>query len=152
MASEQQVKEYLAYWLQLGKRIIIQNGEVICGPIHVLQGHRYSPEFEKCWAKVMALEGRDCYIEGTTVTLQELLSSGWDIHACARCQIPVGSPLVFCDQNPCPCSDLMHWPNDEAPVPHLPVNNQPHFANLRNRLQRSEDDVFNAHAVNPEPH
>lgn len=141
MASQQQVKEYLAYWLQLGKRVVVCNGEKIYGSVPVLQGHTYSPIFEDCWAQILAVDGRDCYIEGTTVTVHELMSSAWDISDCSRCSIPVGNPVIFCDQHPCPCSDLMHWPNDEAPRPHLPINSKPHLNNLKDRLHQHEDDM-----------
>ena len=47
MASEQQVKRYICYWFQLGKRIIMNNGALTLLPQRVIEGERYSQEFEK---------------------------------------------------------------------------------------------------------
>jgi hypothetical protein len=51
MASENQVKKYIAYWFQLGKKVLIRNGSEALLPKSVIVGDLYSPEFEDCWQK-----------------------------------------------------------------------------------------------------
>ncbi len=74
MASEQQVKQYLAYWFQLGKRLLIRGGEEALLPVPVIQGDRYSQAFEDCWKKISAPNAGDCHLEGTGQTIAELLT------------------------------------------------------------------------------
>lgn len=136
MASEQNVRKYLAYWFQLGKKIWIQNGKTAILPQTVIYGDRYSNEFEDCWQHIIAADSGDCYLDGTSETIDQLLSDRWDIVSCARCNMPVpmaalGSP-VNCQM--CPCSDLESWPNNEAPAPRMPVNNQRQLQLIRDRL------------------
>ena len=138
MASQEQVREYLAYWFQLGKGIIIDNDQSVHRPQPVLQGDRLSPEFEDCWAQIMAHGGSNCYLESTSITLDQLLTSSWEIDECPRCDLPVAIPAIPYRIEPCPCSDLMHWPNFEVPYPHLPVNTQAHLTTLSERLQAKE--------------
>ncbi|MEL6440449.1 MAG: hypothetical protein AAFQ80_14470 [Cyanobacteria bacterium J06621_8] len=135
MASVAEVKSYLAHWFQLGKKLVWRNGVAEIIPEKVLQGSHYAPEFEACWAKVMSIEGRDCYLVNEDVTIQELLSDEWVIEQCARCKMPV--PLVevgstFLD---CTCSDLDNWPNFELPKPHAPVNTQARLVRICQHLQ-----------------
>ncbi|HEY9659576.1 MAG TPA: hypothetical protein V6C65_14045, partial [Allocoleopsis sp.] len=85
MASSDQVRRYLAYWFQLGKPVVIKNGETQILPQPVIQGDRYSPEFEACWQRIAAQDGRNCYLEGTAQTIEELLTPMWEIDPCARC-------------------------------------------------------------------
>ncbi|MEO0455683.1 MAG: hypothetical protein AAF152_03755 [Cyanobacteria bacterium P01_A01_bin.114] len=138
MASQKQVREYLAYWFQLGKHVIVQKGQVARRPDPVLQGDRFSAEFEDCWSQIMESMGRDCYVEGTSVTLDQLLTEEWEIDACPRCELPVATPAVAYNVEPCTCSDLAHWPNFEAPYPHLPVNSKDRLTSLHARLKTKE--------------
>ncbi|MGB5594699.1 MAG: hypothetical protein WBM62_11790, partial [Crocosphaera sp.] len=78
MASQEQVKKYLAHWFQLGKGVIFpKRQETIC-PQVIFKGHNYSAEFEQCWQKIL-LTDADCYLEGTEQTIQQLLSPAWEI-------------------------------------------------------------------------
>ncbi|NEP15604.1 MAG: hypothetical protein F6J97_01730 [Leptolyngbya sp. SIO4C1] len=138
MASQENVREYLAYWFQLGKRVIVRNGQSACRPQPVLEGNRFSREFENCWAQIMINDGRDCYLEGTSVTLDRLLTSEWDIDECPRCELPIAVPTAAYNIEPCPCSDLLHWPNFEVPHPHLPINTQQKLNALNQRLRSKE--------------
>jgi hypothetical protein len=65
MASEQQVKRYLAYWFQLGKKVVIRNGNSALSPQPVMTGDRYSDEFESIWQQILSPDSGDCYLEGT---------------------------------------------------------------------------------------
>lgn len=138
MASEQQVRQYLAYWFQLGKGVVIQSTKKILLPRPVIQGNRYSSEFESTWKQITAQPAGDCYLEGTSQTIKDLLSPGWEINPCARCSMPVpfrspGLPPSL----ECPCSDLPDWPNTEIPQPREPVDNDTQLMQIRDRLRQS---------------
>jgi hypothetical protein len=137
MTSQAQVRQYLAFWFQLGKPLVISKKQLTVLPQPIIVGDRYSPEFEECWQQVMALEGRDCYLEGTIQTVAELLAPTWDMVLCARCDMPV--PMVILGQQDpgCPCDDLPTWPNDQLPQPRQPVDSRAYLENLRGRLSRS---------------
>ena len=135
MASATEVKTYLAHWFQLGKKLIWRNGEAELLPTKIIQGDRYSLEFESCWDKIMSVGGRDCYLAGSAATIQEMLSPAWTIDRCARCAMPV--PIVATGTQPleCACSDLDNWPNSELPAPRSPIDSQTQLNNIRVRLQ-----------------
>lgn len=138
MASEHQVRQYLAYWFQLGKKVAIDNGETVILPEPVIQGDRYSQEFEDCWQLVRAPESGDCYLEGTHQTIAELLSPAWDIMACARCSMPVPMPTIGTPPLECPCIDLPNWPNLEIPLPRAPISSQSRLIEIRDRLMKNQ--------------
>lgn len=140
MASQQDVRQYLAYWFQLGKKVWIRNGQEALLPVSVLHGDRYSDEFEQCWQRIMAADSGDCYLDGTTQTIHQLLSDRWDIVPCARCQMPVPMTAAgtTADDLSCPCNDLPMWPNTEIPAPRHPVNNHNHLQGICDRLVHSE--------------
>jgi hypothetical protein len=136
MATTSEVKKYLAYWFQLGKSIVINNGTATLLPQQVYAGYSYSLEFEECWQKVIKAPS-SCHLEGTNETIAELLKSEWGIESCARCAMPIpmrhlGMPAIVC-----PCNDLMTWPNSELPPPKGPVNSQEKLLNIRKRLMKS---------------
>lgn len=74
MAAQDQVRQYLAYWFQLGKKVFIKNGEAALLPQPVIRGDRYSDEFEECWQQISSLHSKDCYLEGTDQSIAELLT------------------------------------------------------------------------------
>lgn len=134
MASSEEVQNYLAYWFQLGKPIHIKHELTPQRPVPVLEGAQFSRAFQDCWQTIMATGGRDCYLDGTEETIEQLLSSRWEISDCARCSIPIPMSAVMPVAQLCPCSNVDHWPNDELPAPHLPINNKGHFSRLKTRL------------------
>lgn len=137
MASEQQVKQYLAYWFQLGKKIMLRNGKETILPKSIIEGNRYSSEFEVCWQKVISPESGDCYLEGTIQSIQELLTPAWEINPCARCKMPVPVVSLGIQPLPCPCNDLPQWPNKELPTPRSPVDNISYLNRIREHLDRT---------------
>jgi hypothetical protein len=139
MAPPSQVKQYLAFWFQLGKTLIINNGQEVRLPKPVIQGDRYSPEFELCWQRAMESGGQNCYLEGTVQTLDRLLSSEWDITLCSRCDMPV--PMLSLGmQNPdCPCNDMPQWPNTALPSPRIPVDSRSQLDRIRDRLAQPRE-------------
>ena len=141
MASKKEVRKYLAHWFQLGKKLIWRNGEAELLPAKIIQGDRYSSEFESCWDKIMSVGGRDCYLVGSPATIQEMLSGAWTIDRCARCAMPV--PIVATGTQPleCDCSDLNNWPNSELPAPHSPINSQTQLDRIRDRLKTKLSDT-----------
>lgn len=139
MASATKVKKYLAYWFQLGKKVIINNGTEEILPKTVLKGDNYSDEFEECWQKVNNSNTGDCYLENSIQTVQELLSSKWDIISCSRCEMPVPMIDLGIQSNHCVCSDLDNWPNNELPPPREPINNKNKLDKIRYSLLQKKD-------------
>lgn len=136
MASPDQVKQYLAYWFQLGKSIVIRNKPMLPQP--VMQGNSYSPAFEACWQQVLRSDGQDCYLEGTVQSVNQLLSSQWEITSCVRCDMPVPTLSLGVQPAECPCIDLPSWPNLELPQPRSPVDSQAQLDQIRERLLSSQ--------------
>lgn len=118
MASLQQVQQYLALWFQVGQGIIADD-KTYC-PQPVLAQGQYSPEFQQCWEALKSLGFENCYLDGTVISLEELLSPAWEITDCARCLMPVALPIGQVLSNACPCSDSPTWPNFDLPMPHVP--------------------------------
>ncbi|PIG93678.1 hypothetical protein [Gloeocapsopsis sp. IPPAS B-1203] len=134
MASEQEVRQYLAYWFQLGKRVIVNNTQQVIKPKLVIQSGQYSQEFENCWQQLKASDLNESYLEGTEQSIAELLTPAWEMNSCARCAMPVPIPSVGVPSLSCPCNDLPTWPNTEVPAPRSPVNSQAQLADIRDRL------------------
>lgn len=139
MAASAQVRQYLAYWFQLGKKVLINGGKEASLPQPIFQGDRYSDAFEACWQRVTSAEAGDCYLEGTQQTVAELLSPAWEITPCARCAMPVPVPDLGIQSLDCPCSDLSFWPDSSTPVPRSPVSSQAQLAQIRDRLSKPRD-------------
>ena len=138
MASAAQIKTYLAHWFQLGKKVIWLNGQEELLPQSVIAGESFSREFEACWQKIMSVEGKNCYLEGSSETVGDLLSSTWDINNCARCNMPVPILEVGTQSLDCVCSDLINWPNLEFPFPRSPINNSVSLNNIKDRLDSKQ--------------
>jgi hypothetical protein len=134
MANKEEVKKYLAYWFQLGKRLVIDNGVAKVLPQPVYRGNSYSPEFEEYWQRITSPEASDCYLEGTDETIRELLTPAWVMVPCSRCSMPIPLRNVGMPADVCPCNDLPGWPNTDIPTPSSAVNNQEQLAAIRDRL------------------
>jgi hypothetical protein len=134
MASEVDVKRYLAYWFQLGKKVLIKNGQEALCPQPVMRGNGYSPEFEWCWQQIISPDSSDCYLEGTSETIAELLTPAWEVDPCSRCSMPIPVRRAGMPALSCPCNDLPSWPNTEVPAPRSPVDTQGHLIEIRDRL------------------
>lgn len=137
MASPDQVKQYLAYWFQLGKRLIFVKGQAIL-PQPVIEGDHYSAEFEACWQQALASGGKDCHLDGTFQTIADLLSENWDLVDCARCGMLVPMLNVGVQSDPCPCFDLPTWPNTDLPKPRLPIDSRVQLDQIRARLSQGD--------------
>lgn len=134
MADQQRVKDYLAYWLQTGKRLFysaVPEGHQFKS---ILQGNRYSKEFESCWEQVSDPASGEAHLEGMTQTIQELLSPEWEIMACSRCEMPIPMVMMGTNSDACPCSDLDLWPNLEVPQPRSPVDSNRRLLAIHTRL------------------
>lgn len=140
MASEVQVKQYLAHWFQLGKKVLLRNGQEALLPSSIIEGDRYSREFERCWERICSSNLNNAYVEGTEQSLQQLLSPAWDIDPCARCGMPVPTINLGMSSPGCPCDDLPNWPNSELPQPRSPVNSSTHLSKIRERLARVREE------------
>lgn len=133
MASHNEVKNYLAHWFQLGKRVFIDKSQVKFLPENIFAGDGYSQEFEDFWQLITTNGNQDAYIEGTDQTITDLLSPEWELVSCARCTMPVPRYIGISKES-CPCHDLENWPNSELPSPNIPADNQIHLARIRERL------------------
>ncbi|MFN6560790.1 MAG: hypothetical protein RMY28_013540 [Nostoc sp. ChiSLP01] len=134
MATKQEVKAYLAYWFQLGKKVIVGNGKASILPKSVLDGDRYSKEFEECWEQILSKESAECHLEGTQETIAELLTSVWEMLPCCRCTMPVAARNLGMPPLLCPCNDLLSWPNTELPTPRAPIKTQEQLKIIQARL------------------
>lgn len=134
MAARYQVKRYLAYWFQLGKPVVVQAGRTTILPKTVIAGDRYSDEFETCWQFLLSPESGECHLEGSHHTIEDLLTSKWDIADCARCSMPVPMLNQGVSDLSCPCNDMPNWPDMSLPPPRSPVNSQMHLSGMRDRL------------------
>ncbi|MGF1567955.1 MAG: hypothetical protein ACFCVD_07770 [Nodosilinea sp.] len=135
MASPEQVRDFLAHWFQLGKPVVLNGGQDQCLPALIFHQGHYSQGFEACWQRIMATQGQGCYLQGTTQTVAELLSPGWEVTHCARCTMPVAIPTLGMMTLPCPCNDLPTWPSSEVPVPRPAVSDEQRLGDLRRRLE-----------------
>lgn len=140
MASFIAVKKYLAYWFQLGKKLIITNQNKTIILTKVLNGDGFSKEFEECWQIVSNPETGDCYLQGASYTIQELLSPKWEITSCARCQMPTPIIEIGIQDLSCVCDDLDNWPNNELPPPREPIFNKKHLSEIRQSLQQKTNN------------
>ncbi len=136
MASEQQVKHYLAYWFLLGKKVWLPQTQDTIRPMLVFEGEGYSAEFEQSWQQIIAPQNQDAYLEGTDQTIQDLLSAKWEIINCAKCQMPIPVVTLGVQSTNCPCADLDLWPNRELPKPKSPINTQKQILRIRERLNQ----------------
>ncbi|MBF2065066.1 MAG: hypothetical protein IGS39_11685 [Calothrix sp. C42_A2020_038] len=133
MAKTAEVKRYLAYWFQLGKKLVIDNGAATVLPQQIFAGNGYSSEFEECWQKAIETPS-SCHVEGTHETIAQLLQPEWEICSCVRCSMPVPVRNMGMPTLACPCNDLLTWPNTELPPPRSPIDSQNQLLNIRNRL------------------
>ncbi|MCU0534731.1 MAG: hypothetical protein MUD14_12630 [Hydrococcus sp. Prado102] len=138
MASQENVKQYLAYWFQLGKKVVFGNGQEVLLPKSIIEGDRYSKEFESCWQRILASRVT-CYLEGTEQTIEQLLSPMWDIDPCARCGMPVPAIELGIQPNSCPCNDLPNWPNTQLPSPRAPIDSSARLNRIKERLNRARE-------------
>ncbi|WP_404789667.1 hypothetical protein [Altericista sp. CCNU0014] len=136
MALEADVKKYIACWMQLGKKVWINAGQSFCLAQTVLERDRYSPEFEQCWAQITDAHSNDCYLDGTTIDVKELLSDSWEIVECARCDMPISLPAAGLPVLGCPCNSLPNWPNTELPLPRAPVNSSERLLAIQKNLTK----------------
>ncbi len=136
MASEQDVKQYLAYWFQLGKGIVMPGERQPIVPAAVICGSHYSAEFEALWTRLRSPGAGDCYLQGTSQTVSELLTPRWAIDPCARCTMLVPLQNFGLPPMGCPCADMPNWPNTELPLPRSPVNSRSRLEAIRDRLQQ----------------
>jgi hypothetical protein len=134
MVPEVDLKTFVACWMQLGKGICQSNGEVVHLDT-VVQGGRYSDDFEALWHRIFHVNGQSYYLEGTTVALNTLSQSDWEILQCARCSMPVVMPIAGVASCICPCHDLAGWPNSEVPLPRPPINTSAYLGRISQRLK-----------------
>ncbi|AFY95844.1 hypothetical protein [Chamaesiphon minutus] len=140
MASALEVKQYLAHWFQLGRKVYIHNGNQALLPSRVFSSMDYSMEFEQCWDLILSARSGECYLEDTSQTIAELLTPQWELVDCARCSMLIPLQVAGIPSEHCPCINLPHWPNLDVPTPRLPVAVRSKLTNMQERLERLADD------------
>jgi hypothetical protein len=136
MATQEQVREFLAHWFQLGKPVVLAEDRGECLPAPIYHKGTYSQSFEDCWHQIMVTSGQGCYLQGTSQSIATMLTPGWDITTCARCAMPVALPTLGTMTLPCPCNDLHSWPNLDVPTPRTAVVEEHHLSNIQERLEQ----------------
>ncbi|AFY68875.1 hypothetical protein Pse7367_0570 [Thalassoporum mexicanum PCC 7367] len=132
MANPTQVKNYIAQWMQLGKKVFLN--EQAIGTTNVLQGNGYSAEFEQIWTKITAESSR-AYLAGTDQSIGNLLEHNWEMLNCVRCNMLSPCVAIGPRETPtCPCADLELWPDLETVTPRSPISNQAQLNQIRDRL------------------
>ncbi len=136
MAPEDRVKQYVALWLQLGKQVVCDRNNSLSGTQRVIEGERYSSEFEQFWQQITQ-QPQYYHLAGTDCSLADLLDGHWELLPCARCTLlyPVNEERL--EAGPCPCQDLALWP-DELPPPRGPISGHSYLEQIRLRLSRSD--------------
>jgi hypothetical protein len=134
MAQETDVKKYLACWMQLGTKVWLRNGQP-AQVAQVMRRGRYTPEFETFWSNVCAHTTGDAYLDGTEITLQELMSHTWDIVSCSRCTMPIAMMTAGVQPLGCPCQGLENWPNTELPSPRPPIDDLARLKGIQASLE-----------------
>ena len=141
MATQEQVKEYLACWFQLGKGIEVSENNRIVRFQSILHGDRYSREFEDCWERILRSQGKGFALEGTHQGIDELFDSHWEMHSCCRCQLPIPVRELGNQCLLCPCADLLGWPNLELPAPRSPVDSRSHLGKICDRVAELQENA-----------
>jgi hypothetical protein len=116
MASLLEVKQYLAHWFQLGKKVYVHNGDLGLLPSKIFHDTHYSAEFERCWDLILSDRSGDCYLEDTCQTIDELLTPQWDLVNCARCSMPIALQIAGISHESCPCFNLPQSPRSQLAV------------------------------------
>lgn len=137
MASFAQVQQYLAYWFQLGKRVVQPHTQQTFLPSKVISGENYSQEFESICQLLLQANSPESYLEGTSETLASLLTSRWNLEPCHRCQMPIAINHQDIQPSLCPCHNLPTWPNTDLPTPREPLNHQHCLEKILQRLHQA---------------
>ena len=151
MASVDQVRRYLALWLQLDRKVYIHNGDRTLSPRPVIAGNRYSQAFEDCWQILLSEESGECYLEDTDQTIAELLTPQWEIILCYRCAMPIPMPISSMESHPCPCVNFPSWPNFDLPQPRSPVDDRAVLSTIKQKLLKASEKAIPSDRVVLEP-
>jgi hypothetical protein len=136
MASPARVKQYIASWLQLGRKIYIEDSKdaIALSPKKIVEGDRYSQEFESVWQQIAGLDSHKAYLEGTNETIAQLIAHSWEIVPCSVCNMLVATPQVGTKESACPCHDIPDWPNNNVPIPNGAIDSQSALQQICDRL------------------
>ncbi|CAN1210724.1 hypothetical protein TUMEXPCC7403_11040 [Tumidithrix helvetica PCC 7403] len=142
MATCDVVKDYLAQWMQVGKKVLIQSENKSVGICKVIEGERYTQEFEALWTEISTIKAKEAYLEGTNETIQELLSDKWELVECPRCNLPSACiDMGMRETKACPCDTMKLWPNLETIAPRKPVKTAKYLNNICDRLLKDRTTI-----------
>lgn len=132
MAQATEIKEYLACWMQLGRRLILSDRAVSLD--QVIAGDHYTTRFEEIWQEGQS-HPESTSLEGSSLTLKELLAPSYELLSCPRCNLPLPSAsLGPRSAQPCPCDNLNLWPNFDTVPPRQPVDTTAKLRSICHRL------------------
>lgn len=135
MATSQEIKGFIAQWLQLGKSIEHMDGVHQFKPSRILGYQGYSQEFETWW-QAFEENAQQWTLSGMTEPLSALYSPNFEISTCARCEMPVALPTAGVHDVACPCHDLPLWPNTELPQPRIPADSDSRLRQIHSKLSQ----------------
>ena len=131
------------------------DGSIAYQEKNVVQGDRYTDDFERCWQAIAQDNGKSFYLGGTNQSLAELLSPAWEITGCARCGMPTPIAQSSVQTLACPCEDLDNWPDLDTIRPRPPVSSQTQLSQISQRLHRANAQQAasktDATAINSQP-
>lgn len=135
MANKTEVKQYLACWMQLGRKLLLADRVVSLD--QVIAGDHYTTRFEEIWQ-----EGQSCpasaTLEGSNINLEQLFNTHYELLSCPRCNLPLPSiSLGPRSVQPCPCDNLHLWPNLDTVPPRQPVSTPKELRSIYQRLAES---------------
>lgn len=135
MASKTEVKEYLAYWMQLGRKLVVADRLVSLD--QVVAGDHYTTRFEEIWQESQA-QAEFTSLEGSEVSLKQLFAPTYELLDCPRCHLPLPSPdLGPRPAQSCPCDHLKLLPNLDTVPPRLPIDTGAKLRSIYQRLPKS---------------
>jgi hypothetical protein len=109
MATQDQVREFLAHWFQLGKPVVLAEDRGECLPSPMFYKGGYSQSFEDCWHQIMVTSGQGCYLRAPPKALPP-------------CSRPPGNCRL------CPLRDARRYSHFGPEYLPLPLPRSPHLA------------------------
>lgn len=110
MATELEIKQFVAEWMNVGKIVMSPMGELRAQSLD--SAYRYTPEYDKLWSYLWKRKTK-CYLLGTTQTFDKL-ERAWELSRCIHCDLPVMLPIGYYPSQfgSEPCVALGLWPHN----------------------------------------
>ncbi|HEY9747115.1 MAG TPA: ATP-binding protein [Allocoleopsis sp.] len=138
---------YVAYYVSRGKAIISPLNDRLSFQGLVYQYHGYHRDFLLFWQQLQ--QQRDFYqlcLEGDTFTFKHLLEHQYEIGECARCYLPIPTPIGSATSVPaCPCDrePLLSARHQQVPQKQCGCSSQPIQPDSSKALVKQLEHNFN---------